>query len=119
MIENRRDQRFETDIPVSLVSVLDEKGGRIVDLSQGGAQIVGASFPRGTRFHIDFMEQTVFAKVMWDEVDRMGVRFEYPLVQGPLYNVMNGARLLFDAPRPYVGAGAIRPATGFGRRAAA
>ena len=118
MLENRNDQRFETDIPVSLVSVLDEKTGRIVDLSEGGAQIVGASFPKGTRFHIDFMEQTVFANVIWDEIDRMGVRFEYPLVRGPLHDVMNGARLLFDAPRPYVSAAAIRPQPAFGRRAA-
>lgn len=117
MIENRKDQRFETDIPVSLVTVLDMKEGRIVDLSQRGAQIIGASFPKGTRFHIDFMDQTIFSRVMWDEIDRMGVRFEYPLVSGPLHDVMNGARLLFDAPRPYVGGAAIRP-QGFGRRAA-
>ena len=120
MNENRRHQRFETDLPVSMITVLESKEGRIIDLSAGGAQVVGASFPQGTRFHIDYMDQTVWAKVMWDEIDRMGIRFEYPLHSGPLFEAMNGARLMFEDPpaRPYIGATLARPKVAFGRRAA-
>jgi len=79
MDENRRQARIAVDLKVTLVSVLDTREGRIIDLSEGGAQIIGASFPAGTRFQIDHRDQTIYARVMWDEVDRMGVRFEYLL----------------------------------------
>ncbi len=120
MNENRTQQRFETDLSVSMVTVLEMKEGRIIDLSSGGAQIVGASFPQGTRFQIDFNDQTIYARVMWDEVDRMGVRFEYPISSGPLHDIMSKTRVALEAPpmRAYIGAATVRPQAGFGRRAA-
>ena len=115
MDENRRQIRIATDIPATLISVLDTREGRIIDLSEGGAQVSGASFPAGTRFQIDCMDQTLYAKVMWDEVDRMGVRFEFPLSSGPLFDAM---QLAAQPSRPFVGGlRAARP-MGFGRRPA-
>lgn len=123
MIENRKQLRVTTDLPVTLVTVLEMQEGRIVDLSEGGAQIVGASFPRGTRFQIDYAhEQTLYAKVMWDEIDRMGVRFEFPLRSGPLYGMLIGAQMpAAEASRPFLGPRLGRPPAqfGFGRRNAA
>jgi hypothetical protein len=119
MDENRRKARIATDLPATLVAVLETSEGRIIDLSEGGAQISGASFPTGTRFQIDCLEQTVYARVMWDEIDRMGVRFEFPLASGPLYDTMMRSVQLAQQPvRPFIGS--IRPAaqSGFGRRAA-
>lgn len=118
MDEHRRQTRIATDLPVTLVSVLDSREGRIVDLSEGGAQIMGASFPRDTRFQIDYRDQTVYARVMWDEVDRMGVRFEFPLSSGPLLDAMRATQITAQPTRAFVGG--LRPAAqgGFGRRAA-
>ena len=122
MIENRKQLRIDTDLPVTLVTVLEMQEGRIIDLSEGGAQIVGASFPRGTRFQIDWQDQTLYAKVMWDEIDRMGVRFEYHLKNGPLYEVLTQAQSPVDEPaRAFLGPrlGRPQPQFGFGRRSAA
>jgi hypothetical protein len=118
MDENRKQNRIATDLPVTLVSVLDSREGRIIDLSEGGAQIMGASFPKDARFQIDYRDQTIYARVMWDEVDRMGVRFEFPLSSGPLADAMRGAQISAQPTRPFVGG--LRPAgqIGFGRRAA-
>ena len=118
MDENRRQNRIATDLPATLVSVLETREGRIIDLSEGGAQITGASFPSGTRFQIDCLDQTVYARVMWDEIDRMGVRFEFPLTSGPLYDATHTAPLAAQPSRPFIGG--LRPAgqVGFGRRAA-
>jgi len=119
MDENRRQVRIAVDLKVTLVSVLDTREGRIIDLSEGGAQIVGASFPAGTRFQIDHRDQTIYARVMWDEVDRMGVRFEYPLTNGPLFDAMQAARIAAQPARPFIGAGARAfGQAGFGRRVA-
>lgn len=119
MEENRRQIRVATDLPVTLVSVLESKDGRIIDLSEGGAQIVGASFPQGTRFQIDCMEQTIYARVMWDEIDRMGVRFEYRLTSGPLFDALHAGQLPQATARPFIGAlGRASGQGGFGRRAA-
>lgn len=119
MEENRRQTRIATDLPATLVSVLETREGRIIDLSEGGAQISGASFPTGTRFQIDCMEQTIYARVMWDEIDRMGVRFEYALASGALFDAMQSAQLPAQASRPFINTLAARtPQNGFGRRAA-
>lgn len=118
MDENRKQNRITTDLPVALVTVLEHCAGRIIDLSEGGAQIADASFPKGTRFQIDYLEQTIYARVMWDEVDRMGVRFEFPLSSGPLHDAIRAAQLAVQPVRPFIGG--LRPASqsGFGRRAA-
>lgn len=122
MIQNRKHLRIAVDLPVTLVTVLEVQEGSIVDLSEGGAQIVGASFPKGTRFQIDWHEQTLYARVMWDEIDRMGVRFEYPLKNGPLHDLLTAAQTPAEsAPRPFLGPrlGHGQPQFGFGRRSAA
>ena len=118
MDENRRQFRVATELPVALVSVLEHHEARIIDLSEGGAQIADASFPKDTRFQIDYRDQTIYARVMWDEVDRMGVRFEFQLSSGPLHDAMRTAQFAAQPSRPFVGG--LRPAaaTGFGRRAA-
>ena len=119
MDEHRRQTRIATDLPVTLVSVLETREGRIIDLSERGAQIVGASFPQGTRFQIDCMDQTIYARVMWDEIDRMGVRFEFPLASGPLFDALHAGQLRQQAPRPFINTLARASGQGgFGRRAA-
>lgn len=125
MNDNRSKIRFTTDLEVTIVTVLESKEGRIVDLSEGGAQIMGASFPSGTRLQIDYLDQTLYARVMWDEVDRMGVAFEYPMARTLFAQARARAdKPLTSAPRPYA-AGNLRPQIrnqpqfGFGRRSAA
>jgi len=118
MDENRRQIRVPVDLTVTLVSVLDTREGRIIDLSEGGAQISGASFPAGTRFQIDYRDQTIYARVMWDEVDRMGVRFEYRLTSGPLLDAMQTAQIVAQPARPFIATGARSFGQGFGRRVA-
>lgn len=118
MDEHRKQSRIATDLPVTLVSVLESHEARIIDLSEGGAQIAGASFPKDTRFQIDYRDQTIYARVMWDEVDRMGVRFEFPLSSGPLLDAMRVGQLSAQPTRAFVGG--IRPfgQAGFGRKVA-
>lgn len=123
MIENRKKLRVETDLPVTVVTVLEMQEGRIKDLSDIGALITGACFPKGTRVQIDYAhEQTIYARVMWDEIDRMGVRFEYELQSGPLYDMLLIAQMPPpEATRPFLGPRLGRPNAqpGFGRRTAA
>lgn len=84
----RKHDRIIVDIAVTLTTVLDSLDGRIIDLSENGAQITGASLPRGTKFQIEYQGQTIYAQCMWSEVDRMGIRFPFRLMDGPLYDVM-------------------------------
>lgn len=88
MDNNRRRERIVVDIPVTLVTVLDSTEATIVDLSREGAQIMGAAFPAGTKFQIVHMDQTLYGQCRWSEVDRMGVRFQFDLVDGPLYDML-------------------------------
>lgn len=88
MTIRRRRERTSVDIPVTLTTVLDSLDARIVDLSEQGAQIVGAAMAKGARFQIEFMGQTVYAQCMWSEVDRMGVRFPFGLTDGPLWDAL-------------------------------
>lgn len=122
MIENRKLNRSHTDLTVMLTTVLDMREGRIIDLSETGAQIVGASFATDTHLQIDHHGQTLYAKVMWHEVDRMGVRFAYPLTDGPLHDELCRMHLATQRARSYIGPSLAlsrnQPAR-FGRRAAA
>lgn len=122
----RNHERIYVDIPVMLSTVLEMQEGVIRDLSPGGAQIVGATWPQGTQFQIDWEDQTVYALVMWSEVDRMGVRFPFTLREGPLYDAFIAARQTQNrnpaqAALPHVALGdtgfaRIQPRQGFGRR---
>lgn len=120
MIENRKLYRVQAELTVMLTTVLDMCDGRIINLSGAGAQIVGASFPTDTRLQIDWQGQTIYAKVMWDEIDRMGVRFEYPLSRGPLYDELCRLQHPTQGARPYLGPSVAmsRSQPAFGRRAA-
>ncbi len=101
MLIQRQSQRLATDIPVTITTVLDSLEGIIVDISIHGAQIGGCGLAKGTRFQIEYMGQTVFAQCMWSEIDRMGVKFAFPLTEGPLFDRLQMA--LAKAPLQAVG----------------
>ncbi len=114
MSDHRHQRRIAADLPVTIVTVLDNRAGRIVDVSAGGVQITEASFPPGTRLQIDHGDQTLFGRVMWQDGDRMGVRFEVPLGKGPVGDLVAeiGPRALpreISVARPQL-------RLGFGRR---
>lgn len=113
----RSRERIAVDIPVVVTTVLDSLEGAIVDLTEGGAQIVGCALPPRTQCQIDLDGYTVFGTVQWAEHDRMGIRFPYPLTDGPLFERLEMAR----APRTAPPAMQSRPVPaptmgGFGRR---
>jgi len=133
---DRQGRRTEVEIPVTLTTVLDSHDGMIVDLSEMGAQVSGYALAPGTRFHIEYRGQTVYALCRWSEVDRMGIQFSYPLVEGPLLACLLAARAEqapalapMSAPPGYAAMpmrattlagrtfGRAQLATGFGRRA--
>lgn len=89
---NRQSGRAIVNIPVTLTTVLDSFDAQIVDLSEQGAQISGCAIEPGTRFHIEYLGQTIYAHCRWGEVDRMGVQFSFPLTEGPLYDELRIAR---------------------------
>ena len=120
----RSRQRILVDIDVVVTTVLDSLEGTIVDLSEGGALIRGCSLPARSQCQISFEGQTVFGTVQWSEPDRIGVRFPYELVDGPLFDMLEMARTRLRAPltqKRGEGAFANRPfpsqPAGFGRRA--
>ena len=129
MDNNRRNDRCVVDIPVTLVTVLDSVEATIADLTSDGAQITGAALPKGAKFQIEYMGQTLYAQCMWSEVDRMGVRFQFDLMDGPLYDIlalamhgdddahpMNAAPSMMGS-RPFATAPFLRPAPAtFGKR---
>lgn len=89
----RQHTRTAVSLDVVVNGVLNMVEGRITDLSEGGARIEGGVIlPVRSRCEIHYGGQTVYAVVMWTEVDRMGVRFPYELVDGPLYNALDRAR---------------------------
>ncbi len=88
----RQHKRIEVEIPVTVIAVLETCDASIVDLTESGAQITGCAFPEGSRFQVEYMGQTLFAQVRWSEVDRMGVKFLFPLNEGPLYERLMIAR---------------------------
>ncbi|MBO9574706.1 MAG: PilZ domain-containing protein [Sphingobium sp.] len=89
----RQAKRIEVDIPVAIVTVLETTEGSIVDLTEQGAQIHGLGLPSGTRFQIEYRGQTIFALCRWSEIDRMGVKFLFELVDGPLHERLMMARM--------------------------
>ena len=90
----QRQKRFTVDIPVTVTTVLDSAEAAIVDLTEYGAQIMGCSLASGTRFQIEYMGQTVYAQCRWGEIDRMGVKFSFPLADGPLFERLMLARAM-------------------------
>jgi len=110
----RHHKRTSLDLDVIIDGVLNRVEARISDLSEGGARINGASLPARSRCEIHYGGQTVYAVVMWSEIDRMGVRFPYELAHGPLYRALQRARsaAMIEPARIFH---SQRPA-GFGRR---
>ncbi len=88
----RGHKRTPVSIEVTVNGVLNFVDGRITDLSEGGARVDGASMPARSRCEIHYAGQVTYAVVMWSEHDRMGVRFPYELMHGPLYNALQRAR---------------------------
>src|SRR3546814_8745229 len=80
--------------------VLNFVGGRICDLSEGGARIDGASMPARSRCEIHYAGEVTYAVVMWSEYDRMGVRFPYELTHGALHKALEAARRNVVADTP-------------------
>ena len=109
----RRRQRTRVDIAIVVTTVLDSLEGTIVDLSEGGAQIMGCSLPVHSQCQIDLDGHIVFGTVQWSEPDRMGIRFPLDLVEGPLFERLEMTRAFHSrsaAPK------LVRPSSGFGRR---
>ena len=88
----RQSRRVAVEIEVVITTVLDSLAGTIVDLSEHGARLEGCGLATGTRFQIEYKGQTVFAVCRWAEVDRMGIRFTFPITEGPLYDELALAR---------------------------
>lgn len=106
----RNRERIVVDIPVTVTTVLDSLEASIVDLTEYGAQVVGAGLPAGKSFMLDYEGYSVFATVRWSEIDRMGVRFQFPLADGPLFEALELARTAHRMP--------TSRAASFGRREA-
>lgn len=94
----RSRERIAVDIPIVVTTVLDSLEGVIVDLSEGGAQVVGCTLPARSQCQIDLDGYVVFGTVRWSEEDRMGIRFPYELNEGPLYDRLEMARAAHRVP---------------------
>lgn len=117
----RSRERIAVDIAITITTVLDSLEGNIVDLSEGGAQVVGCTLPIGTQCQLDLDGYSVFGTVRWSEEDRMGIRFPYELSEGPLFDRLDMARMAKRTPvafRPRALAPSYHTpaAGGFGRR---
>ena len=110
----RSHKRTPVSIEVMVNGVLNFVGGRIADLSEGGARIDGASMPARSRCEIHYAGEVTYAVVMWSEFDRMGVRFPYELTHGALYKALEAARrsAVMDTPPVFLN----QRAPVFGRR---
>ncbi|HUD92270.1 PilZ domain-containing protein [Sphingobium sp.] len=114
----RSRERIVVDIPIVVTTVLDSLDAAIVDLSEGGAQVVGCSLPARSQCQLDLDGHIVFGTVQWSEEDRMGIRFPYELTDGPFYERLEMARAAKRTPvafQPRLGGAAVTG--GFGRRA--
>lgn len=114
----RNHERTAVDIGVTVTTVLDSLEGTIVDLSEGGALVVGCGLPAGCQCQIELDGHVVFGMVQWSEPDRMGIRFPYELTDGPLFEKLEMARLSAHTPlfQPGIPRFAQFPSGGFGRR---
>ncbi|MCP1468949.1 hypothetical protein J3E64_000620 [Sphingobium sp. OAS761] len=113
----RKRERIVVDIPIVVTTVLDSLEGNIIDLSEGGAQVIGCALPAGTQCQIDLDGFTTFGTVRWSEEDRMGIRFPFELVEGPLYDRLTIARAARFSPATFQPRhAAATGGGGFGRR---
>ena len=105
--------RTPVSVDVGIVGVITSFDAQIVDLSEGGALIIGGSLPAKSRCEIHFGGQIVYATVMWSEPDRMGLRFPFDLQDGPLHQRLVIAR---SHHLPRTMPAMLRGTGGFGRR---
>ncbi|SCW72676.1 PilZ domain-containing protein [Sphingobium faniae] len=121
----RTRERITVEIPIVITTVLDSLEGMIVDLSEGGAQVIGCSLPAKTQCQVDLDGHIVFGIVRWSEEDRMGIRFPYDLTDGPLLEKLDKTRAARRAPMAACQPAYSRPSPtpyaplmqgGFGRR---
>lgn len=110
----RDHKRTPVSIDVMVNGVLNFVGGRITDLSEGGARIDGASMPARSRCEVHYAGEVTYAVVMWSEPDRMGVRFPYELTHGALFKALEVTRRNAGTNAPPVFLTNRAPA--FGRR---
>ncbi len=113
----RNRERIAVDIQIVVTTVLDSLEGTIVDLSEGGAQVVGCTLPAGSQCQIDLEGHVTFGTVRWSEEDRMGIRFPYEMTDGPLFDKLETAKSALRVPvafQPRFGSAPV--GGGFGRR---
>jgi hypothetical protein len=116
----RQKERVRVDIPVTITTVLESQDATIIDLTENGAQVVGATLPAEAQFMLDYQGYSAFATVRWSEVDRMGIRFRFALEDGPLFDALQAARgpqAVTETPAAALRPAAQLPKGGFGRRA--
>ena len=108
VIAKRVSPRIRCSIDTLACTTIIAREARIIDLSPGGAKVqMTEPFARGTRIHLDVEADFYWGTVMWDEVDRIGVRFHTPIRSGALHRILQE----LQAPPP-----PIRRAVAFGRR---
>src|SRR3546814_18988918 len=88
----RGHKRTPVSIDVTVNGILNLVDGRITDLSEGGARIDGASMPARPPCEIHYSGQLIYSDVMWEENDRMGVRFPYAPTTAYPNNPLQNAR---------------------------
>ena len=112
---NRISERLHCDITVQACDTLSNHDARIVDLSLHGAQVnCPKPWPQGSTIHLDVDGEFVWAKVMWSEIDRMGLRFLAPLTPASALGTYLAGRR-----RAPVRSAAARVTATFGRRSIA
>lgn len=112
----RSHKRVAVDIPIVVATVLDSLEGTIVDLSEGGAQVLGCSLPARSQCQLVYEGHVVFGTVQWSERDRMGIRFPYELTDGPLFDRLELELTSRETPGAFQLRALSIPPGGFGRR---
>lgn len=78
-------ERLNCDIPITISMGPIRRKARIVDLTPFGAQLTSLTPIEQDRMIVIVLRGgSVSAKVMWSDVNRMGVRFDKPIEDGPL-----------------------------------
>jgi len=119
-MSKRLAARLACSIEAQACTPIHTVAASIVDISRMGAQLrLDRPYPRGTRIHLDVGGHYYWGTVMWDEEDRLGLRFHSPVKDGPLDEALK--RLTGPRGRPDVPG--VPPAAarsaGFGRRVGA
>ena len=122
VLMNRVQERIKVNITTKYGTILEERQGVIVDLTDTGACISGEPFAEGDRIHIEVDGQMVWGKVRWTEIDRMGVAFTTPISQALRNRLASARRFAYQTSARKLGVGlhandnriAARPA--FGRK---